>query len=48
VFGDQFGQLDEKARSGELTAISCIYAEIAGVVHEPCDVEITNVEGTIL
>ncbi|KAL7542521.1 hypothetical protein ACHAXR_011851 [Thalassiosira sp. AJA248-18] len=48
VFDETFDELDEKAKSGELTVIFCIFAEVAGLVTEPCSVTITNVDGTSL
>ncbi|KAL9190599.1 hypothetical protein ACHAXT_000305 [Thalassiosira profunda] len=48
IFDETFETLEEKAESGELTTIFCIYAEVANVVVEPCQVTISAAEGTSL
>ncbi|KAL7551005.1 hypothetical protein ACHAWF_014209 [Thalassiosira exigua] len=48
VFDETFDELDAKAKSGELTVIFCIFAEVAKVVTDPCTAKIRSAEGTSL
>jgi hypothetical protein len=48
LFREAFGELMEKADSGELTATFCIFANAANVITEPCQVDIASVKGTSL
>jgi hypothetical protein len=48
LFREAFGELMEKADSGELTATFCIFANAANVITEPCQVDIPSVKGTSL
>jgi len=48
VFDETFDELDEKAKSGELTVIFCAFAQVGGIITEECTVEIMGVEGTML
>jgi len=48
VFHTTFDELSDKADSGSLSVIFCIFGEVAGVVSEPCEVTISSAEGTSL
>ena len=48
VYDETFEELDEKAKSGELAVIFCIFAEDAGLVTDQCEVTFTSVGGTSL
>jgi hypothetical protein len=48
VFTDSFNVLDGEIKSGELTVVFCILAELAQVIADPCNEELLSVTGESL